>query len=301
MHRYEESEERREKKIKEGRGSGTGADWQAWIKYGEIASKGNKSRQIEGRHRRPVLTLSDVETSLLDVLDCDPRVKEIYDQYPLNREATLAIAEEIGVDHPRCTGTGTMLTMTSDFVVDYDGPKGVQRVPIQCKHTSNLRDFNTAEHMEIERRYWARQGLRLRIVTESDQCIPRAVRQNCEDLMQYRFLQLQPSEAAATLSFNERVELITARVSQATSRRTLNEMAHELATFTNSPVEKFTKVMFNLLYRRILQFDVRKPGLLSQDVLDIQSLTYAAASAGSASLTGAAQVPAALDPHGSQA
>lgn len=276
MYRYEETEQRRAKKLKEGRGTGSGADWLAWIQYGEIASKGNKARQIEGRHRRTVLTLSDVETSLLDVLDCDPRVKEIYDQCPLNREDTQAIADEISVEHPRCSGTGTSLTMTSDFVVEYESPTGRLLIPFQCKHTSNLSDFNAAEHMEIERRYWERRGARLRIVTESDLCIPRAVRENCEALMQHRFMHLQSSSGAGKLSFSQRAELIIARVHQATDRSTLNELANDLATFTNSSINEFSSTILNLLYWRILKFDMRKRGLLSQDILDIQALTQAA-------------------------
>lgn len=278
MHRYEETEARRQAKLKQGRGTGTGRDWLAWIRYGEIASKGNKARQIDGRHRRAVLTLSDVETSLFDVLDCDPRVKEIYDQVPLPLEDTIAIASDLNIQHPRCTSTGDFLTMTSDFVVDFDAPTGSIVVPFQCKHTSGLMDFNAAEHMEIERRYWAQQGKRLRIVTESHRCIPREVRENCEELMQHRFLHERADEDARKLTFNQRAELIADRVQRAASRATLNEVATDLAGFSNLPVEMFSEVIFNLMYRRVLRFDIRKRGLLSQDVLDVQALTRAGSS-----------------------
>jgi len=158
---------RHEKWIKEGRGTGTGATYSSWIKAQEFASLGDESQKSDGRHRRAVLALSQIEQRLFDILDCNPDILEIYDQFPLEPGETQKIADSLGIKHPTAVGSNYLFVMTSDFVVDFRTPAGTLRIPFQAKSASALADHRNAEKLEIERLYWHAKGARLRIVERS--------------------------------------------------------------------------------------------------------------------------------------
>ncbi|HYH22514.1 MAG TPA: TnsA endonuclease N-terminal domain-containing protein [Azospirillum sp.] len=110
---------------KEGRGKGHGAEYVPWIKVGDVPSRGRSHRLNGVKTGRLHHLLSDNEANLFRLLDWCDDVTDIREQFPLDREATRRIAEQLGIRHPHDTVTQTPLVMTTDVLVDVvrDGRK----------------------------------------------------------------------------------------------------------------------------------------------------------------------------------
>lgn len=258
--------------VKDGRGTGEGPEYKSWLRFEDFASKGAMSRFIEGRHRRTCVAFSNVEFELFAYLDACPQVVELYDQYKLDFDETRDIAKDLGIAHPS-TDSGMEVPMTSDLYVHVETGAGTTKIPFQCKHSNDLSDFNQAEHMEIERRYWLARGTPLRVVTESNFCIPRIVRDNVKSLVANRFL--HESKFAPPLTFTERSQLALNAVLTASKSCSLSELAQALATHTALSVEDFNRQISHLIYRGQLVVDMTLPSLFSHSVLDIKARTLA--------------------------
>lgn len=274
MHEYEQGDAKRQERIDEGRGTGTGADYLSWIAFRDFRSKGDESRKSEGRHGREILTLSQIEARTFFMLDVNPDVIEIYDQYPLDREETRSIARDLGIEHPKCPRSGADLDMTSDFLAEVRTDTGIVQFPFQCKSSTDVSNFRIAEKMEIERRYWQAHDKKLRVVTESPACIPDAFFKNARRLQQHRFLH-KAVVNDVTLTYEHRKALILVAVRAATASETLNELAGRLAQQTSHSIDQFTQVISNLIYRGDLVCNMHAVDLLSQNVLAVSQATQA--------------------------
>lgn len=153
---------------KEGRGQGRGADYLPWLKIYDVASKGRSHRVFGRKTGRIHHLLSDIEWRLFLYLDWCDEVTDIREQFPLNREVTCRIAEGLGVGHPKDTVTKTPLVMTTDFLVDLSRGGKTCHEACYVKPSSELRKNRVLEKLEIERRFWAEQGIPLRIFTEQE-------------------------------------------------------------------------------------------------------------------------------------
>ncbi|UXY16638.1 TnsA endonuclease N-terminal domain-containing protein [Chitiniphilus purpureus] len=60
---------------------------------------------------------SDVEHRLFFMLEWQRDVVDVREQFPLDRELTLAVASSLGLRHPYYPGTGVPTVMTVDFMV----------------------------------------------------------------------------------------------------------------------------------------------------------------------------------------
>ena len=103
---------------KEGRGTGHGADYQPWLTIGDVPSRGRSHRPKSTKTGRVHHLLSDIERHTFHLFDWDDAVTDIREQFPLDRDITPRIAEQLGVEHPRDVKTRTPLVMTTDFLVD---------------------------------------------------------------------------------------------------------------------------------------------------------------------------------------
>lgn len=95
---------------------------------------------------------------------------DIREQYPLDIEQTLKIAESIGIPHPRF-GKHYQI-MTSDFLVDTNDSTP-PRFVVQVKYSNALNDPRTIEKIEIERQYWKQQNIPFYIFSEYQ--VPKTV------------------------------------------------------------------------------------------------------------------------------
>jgi hypothetical protein len=119
--------------------------------------------------------MSNNELAYFYILDWSGGVTDIREQYPLSDLAcAVRIAAQAGIKYPTDNISGYPYVMTCDFMITT--PKGPKARTI--KMTAELKNARTIEKLEIERRYWAEQGVDWQIVTERD--IPRQKAKNIE-------------------------------------------------------------------------------------------------------------------------
>jgi hypothetical protein len=82
--------------------------------------------------------LSDTELAVFHLLEWNPAVTDIREQFPLRLEDTLILAEEANIRHPEVGGNTQI--MSSDFVVDILAPSKPKQLAIQVKDSSDLKD-----------------------------------------------------------------------------------------------------------------------------------------------------------------
>ena len=162
---YSLSETQIAKRIKGGRGSGSGTDYSPWVRVDEVPSLG-RSRQVYSHLTKRIHhLLSDLEFAVFLLLDNNPSVTDIREQFPLIRDDTRDIARENNLPHPANNGVDTV--MSSDFLVD-STDKSEPKFVLQAKYTDNFGDARTIEKLEIERRYWKQKELPWYLVTERE-------------------------------------------------------------------------------------------------------------------------------------
>ncbi|MFM2621803.1 TnsA endonuclease N-terminal domain-containing protein [Vibrio owensii] len=153
------------RRIKEGRGSGKLSNYKPWLYVNEVPSEGRSQRVYSHLTGRIHHVLSDLEFAVFLLLDHNPAVTDIREQFPLNRDDTLNICQEHQLWHPAQNGGNQV--MSSDFFVN-SSSKVQPRFVIQAKYKNALKDPRTIEKLEIERRYWQLKKIPWFLVTEKE-------------------------------------------------------------------------------------------------------------------------------------
>ena len=148
------------RRLREGRGSGDGKDYKPWITTHDFPSKGQVCRIKGLTSDRIHHLMSSLERDLFLILDYDPEVTDIKEQYPLDLKETLLIAAGLGIKHPEANGWPNV--MTTDFV--YCRNKVWHAIAV--KPSSELDNQRVAEKLDIERRYWEKAGIDWKAMTE---------------------------------------------------------------------------------------------------------------------------------------
>lgn len=191
--RINSTDTRIEKWIKEGRGQGEGANYKPWLNIQDVASKGYATRDLGWKTNRIHHFLSNLEMQYFYTLEWSQEVEDIREQYPLLPiEKTIAIAEEIGVEHPRENGkTGPYKVITSDFFIVKRTKKGLETCIRTIKPVNNL-TVREMEKFDIERRYFSDMGINnWAIVTDSD--LPKDFIKNMDWLYDCKNFKNRPS------------------------------------------------------------------------------------------------------------
>ncbi len=144
-----------QKWIKQGRGSGTGKDYQPWLTVRDLPSAGKSHRVWGFQTQRTHHLLSDLELAAFFLFDWNPVVTDIREQYPLRLDDTIEIATQAGIRHPEMRGQ--VQVMSTDFLVDTN-KQNLPRMAIQVKTSSDLSNPRIIEKLELERRYWEYGG-----------------------------------------------------------------------------------------------------------------------------------------------
>ena len=154
-----------EKYLREGRGQGEGPGYTPWIRVQDFASKGIVSR-VKGRTTRRVHHLmSNNELAYFYLLDWADSVLDIREQFPLlDLECAMNAAAQAGINYPTDRTSGYPYVMTCDFLITTTHGLKARTV----KLSSELTNARTVEKLEIERRYWAANGVDWKLVTENE-------------------------------------------------------------------------------------------------------------------------------------
>ncbi|BAY26827.1 Tn7-like transposition protein A [Calothrix sp. NIES-2100] len=166
------------KRVDEGCGQGRGIDYKPAIHISDFSSKGSALQSVGWKTRREHHLLSQIESDYFYLLEWSPIVIDIREQFPLDIEQTLVIAEQCGFKHPVNPDTGEPNVMTTDFVITIPGTPdmGVIDQARTVKPSDKLQEKRTLEKLEIERRYWEAKNITWGIVTERE--IPKILVKN---------------------------------------------------------------------------------------------------------------------------
>ena len=176
------------KRIKEGRGQGTGSNYKPFIYTWEVSSRGRSHRIFGNKSRRIHHLLSDLELAVFLTLDWLPQVYDIREQFPLRVDDTARIADACGIVHGKFKGVNQVLS--SDFLVDFDDPER-PRMAFQAKYSSDLQKPDTIERLALEQKYWEDKEIPWAIITEKD--FSKAVFLNIQWLYPAQSEELEPS------------------------------------------------------------------------------------------------------------
>ncbi|WP_372737031.1 TnsA endonuclease N-terminal domain-containing protein [Neptunomonas sp.] len=155
---------RADKWIKEGLSELTGRDYTPFLTVRDVPSLGRRQRATSWTVGRLHHLLSNGESDYFYLSDFDPDIMDIREQYPLlPYTETLSIATKLGVKHPYMHGE--LHIMTTDFLLT---SKSEGLIPVAIKLSKELEKRRTIEKIDIERSYWKKRGLELKIVTEHE-------------------------------------------------------------------------------------------------------------------------------------
>jgi hypothetical protein len=244
---YWNSEAKNRRWLKEGRGQGTGSDYQPWLTVRDVASEGRSHRIFGHLTQRTHHLLSDIELATFLLLQWRPTTIDIREQFPLDREMTLEISEGLGIKHPNHHGVDQY--MSSDFVVDAR-EKDQPRFVLQVKTAEAFSDSRTAEKLEIERSYWRRKETSFFWITENQ--VPTIVFENIDLL--YNHIEDDADQGDLFIQFE-----IFSKYIRTSERLKIKELCMKLdASYDHEPGEALFQVK-RLLAKRYFHFDISKP------------------------------------------
>lgn len=239
---------------KEGRGKGFGANYKPWLTVHDVPSRGRSQRLLGMVTGRVHHLLSDLERGAFLIYDFRDDVRDIREQFPLDRDETRSIAEAAGIRHPIDASSRAPLVQTTDLVIDLDRGGKTTTIARTIKPSSELAKARTIEKLEIERRYWSVRGVDWGIVTERE--LPSALLRNLELLQACASLDdlKQPYEGY----YRERAGLIATELER-WPRATLREFCQGMATRLGLEPDGTLLLIRHLLACKIWNVDLMEP------------------------------------------
>lgn len=170
-----------------GRGTGTGADYQPWhqVTRDDPSSRG-RSHLLNWRFGRLHHLLSDLELVVFAFASMLPGVVDLREQFPLYHSehlrelatydarvsgevpGTRQIADELGYRHPlaRAGNVASPWVMTTDVLLTLRNLAGqIELLAVSAKFSEELIAKRTRQLLEIEREYWRRQSVSWLLLT----------------------------------------------------------------------------------------------------------------------------------------
>jgi hypothetical protein len=236
----------------EGRGEGKGAVYKPWVSVRDFSSQGRSHRSASEKLGRTVELLSDIEWHTFLLLEWAPDVLEIYEQFPLDRKITLAIAQEREIRHPVYSKTHIPFVMTVDFWVKRLRDGRAIFEAYNCKSALELQEAGVIERLEIARIYISGIGCRHHLVVDSE--LPMKKVKNIEKI---RFGGLKEGEIEPYPGF---YELHASQMLSELKGLTRNQTLHQYCSTydTRHGVEPGTglRVALMLMWKRALSVDL---------------------------------------------
>lgn len=164
--------------IREGRGKGVGEGYKPWLTVHDVPSIGIASKHPGWKSNRLHHLLSHNELHCLLIYEWLDSVIDIREQYPMDLNTTLKIAEEAGIKHPVNRESKFPYVMTTDFMITILKDGKEVNVVRTVKPYKELEKRRVIELFEIERCYWQLYNVDWGIVTDKD--LPKTLYQNID-------------------------------------------------------------------------------------------------------------------------
>jgi hypothetical protein len=252
MGKRQSTKERIEKMIHEGRGKGEGQDYKPWL-WARDASRG-RSHRIKGlKTNRTHHFLSDGERNCYSLFEYSPKIKDIREQYPLLPiEATVTIAESLGIKHPMDRSTGYPVVLTSDFLLtETDGTLKARTF----KYSKELTKPNVKrllEKLEIERLYWQIKNTDWALITELE--LPSTIVKNIKIFLDQGVIEFLDIGNAEVTNISQ---WLTAKVLE--KELPLVNITKECDALFHLLPGTSLKITYHLLATRQWQIDITQP------------------------------------------
>ena len=244
--KYSPSDLQFQRWIKDGRGQGNGRHYKPWLTVRDVPSQGRSHRIFRFKSQRTHHLFSDLELAAFFILEWHPQTQEVREQFPLERQITLEIAQSTGIKHPSIAGTHQY--MSTDFFVN-TAKKYFPKFAIQVKHSESLSNHRVIEKLQIERRYWKQKDIPWFLLTERD--IPRIVVRNIEWLYPVQ------AEDISWERLTSQLEFYTSFIHDH-PHATLIDISKSIdIAYSQSPGTAL-KELRQLLASRFISFDIRK-------------------------------------------
>ena len=153
--------------------------YRAYLTIRDVNQVGRRHWMFCPHQSREAHLLSDGERRAYTALLWLPDREHVYEQFALDIDETMDIANKAEIIHPRNYKTGQAHVMTTDFVVSFKNKNEAFTVVFTFKYWSQIYAYDeqgkkkkinhrTWEKFEIERQYWAQRGIEYRVITEQD-------------------------------------------------------------------------------------------------------------------------------------
>lgn len=160
------SEEKVARMLADGCGQGEGSNYRPWVTVTSFSSLGVSRRVPSPKFGRRIHLLSDVEYKLFLALEWSEKVLEVYEQYPLDRDATQEVARKLGIRHPCYPQTSVPAVMTVDFLVMCQRGDKAHLVGFDAKRSDEAEKAESLAKLEIQRMTLAEEGIDHHLVME---------------------------------------------------------------------------------------------------------------------------------------
>ena len=234
-----------------------GKDYKPAIKIQNLSSLGRSSRIFGIRTGRQHDFLSDMERNYFHILNFSDDIVDIREQFPLQLDLTLLIADKLGIKHPIHPKTKKPVIMTSDFNITIKNNGQGKDIVRTIKSKNDLVNRRTIEKFEIERVYWKKIGIDWGIVTESE--INKMLALNIADIMHYYsfenieiFRQIEDE--------NEKTDIIDAFTQRLIdSKKTIREISSLFESDIHLIKGSGIALFKHLLARKYIKIDLMEP------------------------------------------
>lgn len=133
----------------QGRGQGFGADYQPWLTVWDIPKNSRRHRVQSPRFGRELQLFSDVEYGVFLLAERCPSVTEAYEQYPIDRGLSQAVAERLEIRHPYYPTTRVPTVMTVDLLITVSRGDATVRIGLDAKTAGQLEDPRVLEKLQL--------------------------------------------------------------------------------------------------------------------------------------------------------
>lgn len=258
-----------EKWIKEGRGSGFGADYKPWLNIQDVSSLGRSTRLRGIKTNRQHEFLSDLERNYFYLTEYSDFVVDIREQFPLlPLEETIVIADELGLKHPTDPKTHEPVVMTTDFLLTLDKGEGLIELARTIKMKDELLKERVIEKFEIERVYWESRQIDWGIVTELE--IPKEMARNISYIHDY--YDIQQYDAFQNMNPQHMEDLAMALLQRILHEsQNIREITNVFDKDTHMPLGSGMTLFYHLLAQKIIRIDMLEPLNVEQPII-IQSI-----------------------------
>ncbi len=157
-------------KLLQGAGLGLGKDYRPWLDARTTASHGICSQMHGIKTGRIHHGLSANEKNFFYLIEFDPRVVDIREQFPLlPMSLAMQHADDLGIRYPQIPKTKTPIVLTTDFVITYSDAGKTKYAAFSVKPKSGLKTKRDYEKQELERIWWESLNIPWKIFLNDEQ------------------------------------------------------------------------------------------------------------------------------------